>query len=92
MTERLQQINLPEPDKVYRVAQWAPGRIGTVSLRTLIESQQFDLVGVLVHSEAKEGKDAGELCGLPPTGVIATRAIDKIIALKPDCVVAEVTL
>jgi 2,4-diaminopentanoate dehydrogenase len=46
------------------------------------------LVGVYVHSEAKEGRDAGELCGLPKVGVTATRSIDKIIALKPDCVVA----
>jgi 4-hydroxy-tetrahydrodipicolinate reductase len=48
----------------------------------------MELVGVYVHSEAKDGKDAGELCGLPPTGVKATRDIGKIIALKPDCVVA----
>jgi len=88
MTERLQRINLPEPGRVYRVVQWAPGRIGTVSLRTLIESPQFELVGVLVHSEAKAGKDAGELCGLPATGVRATRDIEAIIALKPDCVIA----
>jgi 4-hydroxy-tetrahydrodipicolinate reductase len=47
------------------------------------------LVGVYVHSEAKVGRDAGDLCGLPPVGVIATRSIEQIIALKPDCVVAN---
>jgi 2,4-diaminopentanoate dehydrogenase len=79
---------MPDPNKVYRVVQWATGRIGETSLRELIRSPQMDLVGVLVNTAAKEGRDAGELCGEPPVGVIATRDIDKIIALKPDCVVA----
>jgi len=74
--------------KTYRVVQWATGRIGESSLRELIRSPEMDLVGVYVHSPAKDGRDAGELCGLAPIGVKATRDIDKIIALKPDCVVA----
>jgi len=45
------------------------------------------LVGLYVHSESKAGRDAGELCGIGPTGIKATRNIDDIIALKPDCVV-----
>src|SRR5882724_9093444 len=77
-----------DSNRIYRVVQWATGRIGASSLRELIRSPQMELVGVYVHSEAKEGRDAGELCGLPPVGVTATRNIDKIIALKPDCVVA----
>jgi 4-hydroxy-tetrahydrodipicolinate reductase len=81
-------MRLPDPNKSYKVVQWATGRIGGSSLRELISSPQFELVGVYVHSEAKEGRDAGELCGLPPVGVAATRDIDAIIALKPDCVVA----
>lgn len=81
-------LKLPDPRRVYRVAQWATGRIGVMSLRELIRSPQFELVGVYVHSEAKDGKDAGELCGLAPVGVKATRDIDQVIALKPDCVVA----
>jgi 2,4-diaminopentanoate dehydrogenase len=74
--------------KTYRVVQWATGRIGESSLRELIRSPEMELVGVYVHSEAKEGRDAGELCGVAPIGITATRDIDKIIALKPDCVVA----
>jgi hypothetical protein len=88
MSSRLETLRLPDPARVYRVAQWATGRIGVASLRELIRSPQFELVGVYVHSEAKEGKDAGELCGLPPTGVKATRDIEAIIRAKPDCVVA----
>jgi hypothetical protein len=88
MSTHPDSLRLPVPNKIYRVVQWATGRIGESSLRELIRSPQMELVGVYVHSEAKEGRDAGDLCGLPPVGVTATRDIEKIIALKPDCVVA----
>jgi hypothetical protein len=70
----------------YRVVQWATGHTGMHALRNIIEHPQFDLVGVYVYSDAKVGKDAGELCGLEPIGILATRDIDEIIATKPDCV------
>jgi len=70
----------------YRVVQWATGNIGTRSLRAVIEHPDLQLVGLYVYSEAKAGKDAGELCGLGPTGVVATRDVDEILALRPDCV------
>lgn len=73
--------------KACRVVQWATGNVGTRSLRTLIEHPGLELVGLYVYGDAKAGRDAGELCGLPPTGVKATRSIDEILALKPDCVV-----
>jgi 2,4-diaminopentanoate dehydrogenase len=82
-------LRMPDPNKIYRVVQWATGRIGASSLREIIRSPNLKLVGVYVHSEAKEGRDAGELCGLPPVGVTATCNIDKIIALKPDCVIGN---
>ncbi|MCB2073120.1 MAG: dihydrodipicolinate reductase [Novosphingobium sp.] len=69
-----------------RVVQWATGYVGTHTLKKVIEHPGLDLVGLYVFSESKEGKDAGELCGLPPTGVKATRDIEEIVALKPDCV------
>jgi len=70
----------------YRVVQWATGNIGTRSLRVVIDHPQLDLVGVYVYSDKKAGVDAGELCGAPPTGVIATGDIDEIVALGADCV------
>jgi len=88
MSAQMNSLSMPDPNRIYRVVQWATGRIGETSLRELIRSPQMKLVGVYVHSEAKDGRDAGELCGLAPMGVKATRSIDKIIALKPDCVVA----
>jgi hypothetical protein len=70
----------------YRVVQWATGNIGTRSLRTVIEHPNLSLVGLYVYSDEKAGRDAGELCGLGPVGVKATRDIEEIIALKPDCI------
>lgn len=72
--------------KRYRVIQWATGTVGKVSLRHFIENPAFDLVGVLVFNPEKAGKDAGELVGLPPTGVLATGEVEKILALEADCV------
>ena len=89
MSTQLRSLRLPDPNKIYRVVQWATGRIGASSLREIIRSPKMELVGVYVHSEAKEGRDAGDLCGLPPVGVTATCDIEKIIALKPDCVIAN---
>ncbi|HXW39125.1 MAG TPA: hypothetical protein VEJ44_05475 [Acidimicrobiales bacterium] len=70
----------------YRVVQWATGNIGARSLQAVIEHPDLELVGVYVFSDAKDGKDAGALCGLSATGITATRDVDEILALKPDCV------
>jgi 4-hydroxy-tetrahydrodipicolinate reductase len=69
-----------------RVVQWATGTVGAAAMRGVIDHPDLALVGVKVYSEAKEGRDAGALCGRGDTGVKATRDIDAIIALKPDCV------
>ncbi len=70
----------------YRVVQWATGNIGARALRAVIEHPNMILVGLYVHSAAKAGRDAGELCGLRPVGVTATRNMDEIVALGADCV------
>ena len=36
----------------------------------------------MVHSDAKAGRDAGELCGIPPVGVVATQ--DPAVMLAGD--------
>lgn len=72
--------------KVYRIVQWASGRIGQSAMRATINHPQRELVGVYVHSKDKSGRDAGELCGVDPIGVKATCDIKDVIALKPDCV------
>ena len=70
----------------YRVIQWATGNVGKVSIRQFVENPSFELVGILVTNPDKVGKDAGELAGLPATGVIATDDVEAIFALEADCV------
>lgn len=71
-----------------KVAAIGTGNVGRHALTQLIDDQRFELIGVWVSSEAKAGRDAAELAGLPqPTGVIATTDLDAILAAKPDCVV-----
>jgi hypothetical protein len=68
------------------VVQWATGNIGTRSLRAVIEHPGLTLAGVYVRAPDKAGQDAGELCDLPPTGVVATGSVEEIIGLGADCV------
>lgn len=69
-----------------RVVQWGTGNIGARSLRAVIEHPDLELAGVFVYAEAKVGRDAGELCGSGPTGILATDDRDHILALDADCV------
>lgn len=70
----------------YRVIQWATGNIGSRALRTVIDHPALDLVGLWVSSNHKRGKDAGDLAGLAPCGVIATGSVDELVAMEADCV------
>lgn len=70
-----------------RVIMWAPGHVGTHALLGILDHPDLELVGVRVYSPSKDGKDAGELCGRPPTGVLATRDVGALLALDADCVV-----
>jgi 4-hydroxy-tetrahydrodipicolinate reductase len=73
-------------ERTYGVVQWATGSVGASALRAIVEHPALELVGVLVSDPAKEGRDAGELCGVGPTGVLATRDVDAVLGLAPDCV------
>ena len=77
---------LPDQTGPYRVVQWATGNIGRHALRRVIEHPAMALTGVYVTNPDKVGKDAGELCGLDPTGVTATGDIEDVVALGADCV------
>jgi hypothetical protein len=72
--------------KSYRVIQWATGSIGQISIQSFVRNPQFELVGCYVTSAAKVGRDAGELAGIDPIGVIATNNVDEILAMDADCV------
>ena len=72
--------------KRYKVIQWASGNVGQHALRALIANPMYELVGLWVSSPEKAGRDAGELAGLPPTGIIATNDADALLALDADVV------
>ena len=78
-------VNQDSPTQNYRVVQWGAGNVGSRAMRAVIEHPNMTLVGLKEIGE-KVGRDAGELCGLGPIGIIATDSIDEVIALKPDCV------
>ena len=71
----------------YRVVQWATGNTGQRALREVIRHPSLDLIGVRVYDPAKEGVDAGELCGEGSTGVIATTDREAVLKLDADCCV-----
>jgi 4-hydroxy-tetrahydrodipicolinate reductase len=72
--------------KTYRVVQWATGVVGSAALRGIIRHPKLELAGVKVYSDEKEGVDAGDIVGSEKTGILATRDVDAIIALQPDCI------
>jgi len=70
----------------YDVIQWSSGNVGAFALRCILGHPELRLVGVYAHGADKVGRDAGALCGRPPTGVTATGDVDAILATKADCV------
>jgi hypothetical protein len=72
---------------VFKVGVWGPGSMGVIALRGVIDHPQLELVDVVVHSDAKAGHDAGELCGIAPVGVVATQDPAPLLAGDADVVV-----
>jgi 2,4-diaminopentanoate dehydrogenase len=70
-----------------KVGVWGPGSMGLIALRAVIDHPQLQLVDVVVHSAAKAGRDAGELCGIRPVGVVATRDSAALLGGDADVVV-----
>ena len=70
----------------YKVIQWATGGVGKAAVQYIQAHPELELAGCWVSSEAKEGRDVGDICGLDPIGVTATRDIEALLALDADCV------
>lgn len=71
-----------------RVVHIGTGNVGRLALAELIANPAFDLVGVVVFTDEKVGKDAGELAGLDVmTGITATKDLDTALATEPECAV-----
>ncbi|ORX20323.1 dihydrodipicolinate reductase [Mycobacterium xenopi] len=61
--------------------------MGLIALRAVIDHPQLELVDLVVHSDAKAGVDAGQLCGIDPVGVVATQDPGPMLAGPADAVV-----
>jgi 2,4-diaminopentanoate dehydrogenase len=70
---------------VTRIVVCYTGGVGSQVIRLLAGDPAFQVAGVLVHHEEKEGRDAGDLAGIDPIGVAATRDVDALVALRADC-------
>ncbi|MDB5583548.1 MAG: dihydrodipicolinate reductase [Bradyrhizobium sp.] len=70
----------------FKVIVWGTGSVGKIALREVVRSDDFELVGVKVHSDTKVGKDAGELCGEAATGIRAVREAVELPLDVADCV------
>lgn len=74
-------------DAPIRVGVWSTGGVGSKAVQAVTRRPDMELVGVWVHTPGKVGRDAGELCGGNPIGLMATSDPDALISLRPDCVV-----
>ena len=70
-----------------RVVQWATGGVGIAAIKGVLEHPELELAGCWVHSEAKSGKDVGDIVGTGPLGVTATNSVEEIMALDADAVI-----
>jgi 4-hydroxy-tetrahydrodipicolinate reductase len=61
--------------------------MGLIALRAVIDHPELELVSVIVHSDSKVGRDAGELCGIEPVGVLATQDPNGLLQGDADVVV-----
>ena len=69
-----------------RVIQWATGSVGKFAIASCRQNEAFELVGCYVHSPEKAGRDAGEIAGVGPMGVIASNDVDEVLAIDADVV------
>ncbi len=64
----------------------ATGNVGTEMLKRIPAHPDLELVGLYCWSPDKVGRDAGEIAGIEPLGVLATGDLDDVLALAPDVV------
>ena len=54
----------------YRIIQWATGGVGRAAIEGIVKHPELELVGCWVHGRKKAGRDAGEIAGIAPIGVV----------------------
>ncbi|HVU71552.1 MAG TPA: dihydrodipicolinate reductase [Mycobacteriales bacterium] len=71
----------------YRVIQWATGGAGKAAIEGVLAHPELELVGCLVYSDDKDGRDVGTILGGEPIGVTATKDQQAALAIDADCVI-----
>ncbi|TCO61063.1 dihydrodipicolinate reductase [Actinocrispum wychmicini] len=67
---------------------WGTGNVGRAAIRAVEAHPALKLVGVIVHSPDKVGRDAGDLGDLGhELGIVATDDVDAVLATSPRAVV-----
>jgi 4-hydroxy-tetrahydrodipicolinate reductase len=69
-----------------RVAQFATGNVGSEMVRRIATRPDLELVALYCYSSDKIGRDAGEIVGGGPLGVIATGDVAEVLSAKPEVV------
>lgn len=71
-----------------KVVTWGTGNVGCYAVRAVVNHPELELVGHIVSSADKAGRDVADLAGLEaPVGVLASDDIEAVLALAPNCVV-----
>ena len=68
------------------VVLWTIGVVGKSAAPAIHRHPAMRLVGCYTMSAEKDDVDIGTLAGVAPFGIAATRDIDALLALKPDCI------
>jgi hypothetical protein len=67
---------------------WGTGNVGRAAIRAVAAHPLLELVAVIVHSDDKVGRDAGELAGLDRLlNVAATTDVGSVLATNPQALV-----
>lgn len=66
-----------------RVFQVATGNVGREMIKRIRHQPDLELVGLHCYSTDKIGRDAGEIVGIEPVGVIATGSVEELLATAP---------
>lgn len=69
-----------------RVIVWGTGFVGKAVLHGLAGHPSYEIVGVIVHDPAKDGRDVGEILGARATGLRASRDVDAVLGRDADAV------
>ena len=65
----------------HKVFQWASGSVGRQAAHAVLKRDDCVLVGLHTTSDAKLGRDIGELVGVEPLGIRATGDVEPFVEL-----------